>query len=115
MEARAKMQERIDSKSAKLRAVALELQISERLLESILNGGYTHPGIAKRLQREFGLTDEEASQLVSPTHREIPKATNRTPSPRRPEEKKSDQDRLFEDYWLSVARGRKIDRMRRKH
>ena len=47
---------------------AKELQISPRLLEEIEAGGFTHPKIALRIQKMFGLTDYETQQLVSPNH-----------------------------------------------
>ena len=47
---------------------AKALQISPRLLEEIEAGGYTHPKIAERIQKMFGLTDYETQQLVSPHH-----------------------------------------------
>jgi hypothetical protein len=47
---------------------AKALQISPRLLEEIEAGGFTHPKIAGRIQKMFGLTDYETGQLVSPHH-----------------------------------------------
>lgn len=47
---------------------AKALQISARLLEEIEAGGFTHPKIALRIQKMFGLTNYEMNQLVSPNH-----------------------------------------------
>ena len=48
--------------------VAKSLSISARLLEDVEGGGFTHPKIVVRMKEFFGLTDDEASQLVSPNH-----------------------------------------------
>lgn len=50
---------------------AKALQISPRLLEEIEAGGFTHPKIAERIQKMFGLTDYETQQLISPKHEPI--------------------------------------------
>ena len=48
--------------------LAKKLDISERLLDEIVSGGYTHPEIARRVQSFFRLTDNQISQIISPNH-----------------------------------------------
>lgn len=67
-DARATLRLRLYERSMTVDGAAKSLQISPRLLEEILAGGYTHPKIAIRMQNMFGLTDYEVGQLVSPNH-----------------------------------------------
>lgn len=43
--------------------------ISETLLGMVEGGQVTHPVIAKRIQKLYGLTDKEAEELVPKIHR----------------------------------------------
>lgn len=67
-DARATMQSLRVKRGMMVHDAAKALQISPRLLEEIEAGGFTHPKIAERIQKMFGLTDYEAQQLVSPNH-----------------------------------------------
>ena len=67
-DARATLRLRLYERSMTVDGAAKSLQISPRLLEEILAGGYTHPKIALRIQKMFGLTEYEVKQLVSPNH-----------------------------------------------
>lgn len=67
-DARATLRLRLYERSMTVYGAAKSLQISSRLLEEILAGGYTHPKIALRIQKMFGLTEYEVKQLVSPNH-----------------------------------------------
>lgn len=67
-DARAMMRGYMSERGMVVDDAARSLQISVRLLEEILAGGYTHPKIAQRIQKTFGLTDYEVRQLVSPNH-----------------------------------------------
>ena len=42
------------------------LEIGQNLLERIETGGYTHPKIAERIGKLYGLSEEEVKQLVNP-------------------------------------------------
>ena len=65
-DARATLRLRMYERSMTVDGAAKALQISPRLLEEIMDGGYTHPKIALRIQKMFGLTEYEVKQLVSP-------------------------------------------------
>jgi len=67
-DARATLRLRLYERSMTVDGAAKALQISPRLLEEILAGGYTHPKIALRIQKMFCLTEYEVKQLVSPNH-----------------------------------------------
>lgn len=67
-DARATMQSLRAKRGMTVHDAAKALQISPRLLEEIEAGGFTHPKIAERIQKMFGLTDYEAQQLISPHH-----------------------------------------------
>lgn len=67
-DARATMQSMRAKRGMNAHDAAKALQISPRLLEEIEAGGFTHPKIAQRIQKMFGLTDFETAQLVSPNH-----------------------------------------------
>lgn len=67
-DARATLRLRMYERSMTVDEAAKTLQISPRLLEEILAGGYTHPKIALHIQKMLGLTDYEVMQLVSPHH-----------------------------------------------
>ena len=67
-DARATMQSMRAKRGMNVHDAAKALQISPRLLEEIEAGGFTHPKIAERIQKMFGLTDYETQQLVSPHH-----------------------------------------------
>ena len=67
-DARATLRLRLYERGMTIDEAAKSLQISPRLLEEIMAGGYTHPKIALRIQKMFGLTEYEVKQLVSPNH-----------------------------------------------
>lgn len=67
-DARATMRSLRTKRGMNVHDTAKALQISPRLLEEIEAGGFTHPKIALRIQKMFGLTEFEVKQLVSPNH-----------------------------------------------
>ena len=67
-DARATMRSMRAKRGMNVHDTSKALQISPRLLEEIEAGGFTHPKIAERIQKMFGLTDYETGQLVSPHH-----------------------------------------------
>ena len=67
-DARATMRSLRSKRGMNVHDAAKALQISPKLLEEIEAGGFTHPKIAERIQKMFGLTDYETQQLVSPHH-----------------------------------------------
>ena len=46
------------------KSISCETGISERLLATVEEGGVTHPDIARKIAKYYGLTEEEAMELM---------------------------------------------------
>ena len=64
MEIRGKMREWRKKNDKTLQSLSIETGISMSLLETIEEGGVTHPEIAKRIAKAYELSDEEAKLLM---------------------------------------------------
>lgn len=69
MAAREKMLEYRVNTGVSVRRIARRLGISVGLLDMVENGDVTHPNIALRMQKLYGLTDEETEELMPENYR----------------------------------------------
>lgn len=69
MTAAEKMKEYRTSHGYSVKRMSERCEISITLLKMIENGMVTHPYIAKRVAKVYGLTDEEAYELMPEIHR----------------------------------------------
>jgi len=64
-----KMKEYRTSHGYSVKRLSERCEISTTLLKMIENGMVTHPNIAKRVAKVYGLTDEETYELMPEIHR----------------------------------------------
>ena len=69
MDPREKMHKWRQDRHLTLRMMSDRSGISEELLSMVEAGHVTHPLIAKKIQRLYNLTDEEAEELMPTIHR----------------------------------------------